>query len=80
MLGSWLGDLARRRAEEAFAPVGLKALEPMQTFGCECLLKASSSIRGFTLDPLKFDLESVDALADVVRRLAFVSGSSYIGR
>jgi hypothetical protein len=80
MLGPWLGDLARRWAEEALAPVGLEALEPMQALGCECLFKASSSVRGFMLDPLKFDLESVDALAEVVCRLAFVSGSTDVGQ
>jgi hypothetical protein len=52
----------------------------VQTFGCECLLKATSSVRGFTLDPFKFDLESVDALAEVVRRLKLVLGSANIGR
>jgi hypothetical protein len=52
----------------------------MQAFGCKCLLKASSSVRGFTLDPLKFDLELVDAFAEVVRRLVFVSGSTDVGR
>jgi hypothetical protein len=80
MLGSWFGDLARRWAEETLASLGLEALEPVQALGCECLLKASSSVRGFTLDPLKFDLESVDALAEVVRRLVLVSGSTDVGR
>jgi hypothetical protein len=60
--------------------VGLEALEPVQTLGCECLLKVTSSIRGFTLDPLKLDLESVDAFVKVVRRLALVLGSSNVGR
>jgi hypothetical protein len=40
MLGSRLDDLARRRAEEAFASLGLEALETVQPFGCERLLKA----------------------------------------
>jgi hypothetical protein len=80
MFDSRLGDLARRRAEEALASVGLEALEPMQTFGCECLLKVTSSVRSFTLDPLKFDLESVDAFAEVIRCLALVSGLSNVGR
>jgi hypothetical protein len=32
------------------------------------------------LDPLKFDLESIDAFAEVVRRLELVSGPSNVGR
>jgi hypothetical protein len=80
MLGSRLGDLARRRAEETLASLGLEALEPVQVLGCECLFKASLSVRGFTLDPLKFDLELVDALTEVVRCLVLVSGSPNVGR
>jgi hypothetical protein len=78
MLGSRLGYLARRQREEGLTSLGLQPLEALEPLGSEHLFEAESNVRGFTLHPLKFDLESVDAFADVVRLLRLVSGAADI--
>jgi hypothetical protein len=53
--------------------------EPLEPLGSEHLFKVSSSECGFTLHPLKFDFEVVDALADVVCLFDLGAGTADVG-